>query len=325
VVRGLNDSTQQLIQLQRKIAAFRQVQHDTTSELFTVSSALLSADARTLENAVRQLNQFGYDLDRLAFVAKAEANRLDEAQADHRRFAELVTRAVALIRDGRSGEARDLDRVQLQPLAERLERSTDAMVNQAESDMLDAIQASERHMSLPVDRGRFAIAGVVLALVLGYAVSWSVVGPVIDRLLHAIMPAQAVAELEATGRVQPRRFEGVAVFYADIVGFTAYCDSHPPEEAVANLQLLVERFEELASRHGLEKIKIVGDAVLQRETCWCRMPIRSWRASGWASTSRRRRGPIRRTGRSAPGSISGRWSPASSGTATSVTICGVTR
>jgi class 3 adenylate cyclase len=103
---------------------------------------------------------------------------------------------------------------------------------------------------------------VVLALVLGYAISWSLVGPVINRLLHAIMPAPAVAELEATNRVQPRRFDNVAVFYSDIVGFTAYCDVHPPEEVVSNLQLLVEAFEDLASRHRLEKIKTVGDAVL---------------------------------------------------------------
>jgi CheY-like chemotaxis protein len=64
-----------------------------------------------------------------------------------------------------------------------------------------------------------------------------------DRLLHAILPAAAVAELEATDRVQPRRFDSVAVFFADIVGFTTYCDRHPPEEVVANLQLLVESFE----------------------------------------------------------------------------------
>jgi adenylate cyclase len=83
-----------------------------------------------------------------------------------------------------------------------------------------------------------------------------------DRLLHAILPAAAVMELETTDRVQPRRFDGVAVFFADIIGFTAYCDEHPPEDVVANLQLLVEAFEELAARHGMEKIKTVGDAVL---------------------------------------------------------------
>jgi adenylate cyclase len=36
-------------------------------------------------------------------------------------------------------------------------------------------------------------------------------------------------------RVVPRRYEEVVVLFADIVGFTSYCDTHPPEEVVANL------------------------------------------------------------------------------------------
>ena len=263
VVAGLNDATRELIQFQRKIAAFRQVQHDTTSALLSVSSALLLEDPRTLENAVRQLDQFGYDLDRVAFVAREEAGLLEQLQAEHRRFSDLVKAAVALVRDGRREQARELERTQLQPVAERLERLASEMVNKAESDVLDATQASERAYEISrLVVVAFVVAGVVLALVLGYAASWSVVGPVIDRLLHAIMPASAVAELEASGRVVPRRFDRVAVFYADIVGFTGYCDTHPPEEAVANLQLLVEALEELAGQRGLEKIKTVGDAII---------------------------------------------------------------
>jgi class 3 adenylate cyclase len=83
-----------------------------------------------------------------------------------------------------------------------------------------------------------------------------------DRLLHAILPATAVAELAATERVTPRRYEEVAVLFADIVGFTAYCDARPPEMVVERLQLLVEAFEKLSARHGMEKIKTVGDALM---------------------------------------------------------------
>jgi len=83
-----------------------------------------------------------------------------------------------------------------------------------------------------------------------------------DRLLHAILPATAVTELEATDQVVPRRFDGVAVLFGDIVGFTAYCEEHPPEEVVSNLQLLVEAFEDFSARQGMEKIKTIGDAML---------------------------------------------------------------
>lgn len=81
-------------------------------------------------------------------------------------------------------------------------------------------------------------------------------------LLHAILPASAVAELESSQSVTPRRHENVAVLFADVVGFTAFCEAHPPEEIVANLHLFTSAFEDLAARHDLEKIKTVGDAVM---------------------------------------------------------------
>ncbi|MCP4305518.1 MAG: response regulator, partial [bacterium] len=60
-----------------------------------------------------------------------------------------------------------------------------------------------------------------------------------DDLLHATLPAAAVHELKATSAVRPRRFEDVAVLFCDVVGFTRYCDEHPPEEVVSHLQTLV--------------------------------------------------------------------------------------
>lgn len=83
-----------------------------------------------------------------------------------------------------------------------------------------------------------------------------------DDLLHATLPAAAVHELKATNAVQPRRFEDVAVLFCDVVGFTSYCDKHAPEEVVSHLQDLVSEFEVIAAKHGLEKIKTVGDAFM---------------------------------------------------------------
>ena len=37
VLSGVNDQTNELIKLQRKIAAYRQVQHDTTNQLYSIS------------------------------------------------------------------------------------------------------------------------------------------------------------------------------------------------------------------------------------------------------------------------------------------------
>jgi class 3 adenylate cyclase len=84
----------------------------------------------------------------------------------------------------------------------------------------------------------------------------------VDSLLHVIMPHEVVGELEATGSVRPRRYERVAVLFADIVGFTPYCDAHPPEDVVHGLRRLVERFEQTAMECRVQKIKTIGDAFM---------------------------------------------------------------
>jgi CHASE3 domain sensor protein len=59
VLSGVNRQTEDLIRLQRKIAAYRQVQHDTTGQLYGVVSALLSPNEQVLQGTLRQLTQFG--------------------------------------------------------------------------------------------------------------------------------------------------------------------------------------------------------------------------------------------------------------------------
>lgn len=83
-----------------------------------------------------------------------------------------------------------------------------------------------------------------------------------DELLHAILPVSAVGELMTTGSVKPRLFDDVAVLFIDLVGFTAWCHAHSPEEIVAEVQRLAEAFEVVTHRHGMEKIKTIGDAFM---------------------------------------------------------------
>jgi len=183
----VHQRAEELIKLQRKIEAYRQVQHDTTTQLYSVASALISADERTLSSTLRQLNQFGYDVDRLQFVAKDEVELLGRFRQDYDRFIEIGTRVVDMIRSGRAAEARDLQAAQAAPLADRLERLTNQLVNKAEADMVAGIEASTQAYS----NARFvvvALASIALALGLGYAISWSLIGPVkqvearLDRL-----------------------------------------------------------------------------------------------------------------------------------------------
>ena len=135
---GVNRRAEDLVKLQRKIAAYRQLQHDTTSQLYSVASALAVSEERTLEATLRQLNQFGYDLDRLQFIAKDEVELLGQVREDYEKFIGVVTRVIDQIRHGKVVEGRDLQLKEAGPLADRLERVTNQLVNKAEADMVAA-------------------------------------------------------------------------------------------------------------------------------------------------------------------------------------------
>jgi signal transduction histidine kinase/CheY-like chemotaxis protein len=181
VLSRVNHRTDELIKLQRQIEAYRQVQHDTTSQLYSVSSALLSSDDLTLSSTLRQLSLFGYGVDRLQFVAKDEVQLLDLFRQDYDRFTKVVTDVVELIRAGRVTEARELQLAQIAPLADRLERITNQLVNRAEANMVTGIEASDQ--AYATSRWivvAFALGSIVLALILGYAMSLSLIGPVTE-------------------------------------------------------------------------------------------------------------------------------------------------
>ena len=83
-----------------------------------------------------------------------------------------------------------------------------------------------------------------------------------DTLLHALLPKKAADEIRSIGTVIPRRYENVAVLFCDVTNFTAYCDKHEPEEVVSRLDALFVIFERITAKHGLEKIKTIGDGFM---------------------------------------------------------------
>ena len=104
VLGEANRRAEELVQLHRKTAAYRQLQHDTTAQLYSVASIfslpLEQIDARMIEAALRQLKQFGYDLDRLQYVAKDEVELLGRIQEEYNRFIQVMSEAITMIAAG---------------------------------------------------------------------------------------------------------------------------------------------------------------------------------------------------------------------------------
>jgi signal transduction histidine kinase len=203
VLSNSHDRAEDLVNLQRKIAAYRQLQHDTTAQLYSVASALLTRDERTLDATLRQLNQFGYDLDRLQFIAKDEVELLGEVRKDYDRFIQVVTQVVELIRAGKIEAGNQLQHAQAHPLAERLERLMNQLVNRAEAEMVASIETSEdSYLQSRRTVIALAIGSIALALMLGYGISWSVVGPVqqMDARLERIAAGDFFQRIDVPNR-----------------------------------------------------------------------------------------------------------------------------
>jgi class 3 adenylate cyclase len=83
-----------------------------------------------------------------------------------------------------------------------------------------------------------------------------------DRLLHTMLPASIADRLRDEPRVIADAFPDATVVFSDIVGFTPIGSDMAPVDLVTVLNELFGRFDELAARHGLEKIKTIGDGYM---------------------------------------------------------------
>ena len=148
-------------------------------QLYGVSTALLQQDNENLEMVLRQINQFGYDLDRLQYLSKLEIELLRRVRSEYDVFVDSVTRQVELIRGGDVKGGRRIQVEKVMPQASRLERLTSELVNKAEVEMVNSAEASAAlyKQSQYIVVG-FALSSILLALLLGYAISGSIIAPV---------------------------------------------------------------------------------------------------------------------------------------------------
>ena len=83
-----------------------------------------------------------------------------------------------------------------------------------------------------------------------------------DGLLLNILPAEVAETLKVDRRRIARHYEQVSVLFADVVDFTPLAESLPPAGVVDLLDELFTEFDDLVERHGVEKIKTIGDAYM---------------------------------------------------------------
>jgi len=83
-----------------------------------------------------------------------------------------------------------------------------------------------------------------------------------EKLLLNILPEDTAKELKLNGKVKAQKYESVTVFFSDFKGFTSYSEKLSPEALVKTVSFYFSKFDEIIYKHGLEKIKTIGDAYM---------------------------------------------------------------
>jgi len=83
-----------------------------------------------------------------------------------------------------------------------------------------------------------------------------------EQLLLSVFPAAIAKRLQRGEKNIAEDLSNVAVLFADLTGFAKLSSTLSAYESVSILNDLISTFDEAAERHGMEKIKTIGDSYL---------------------------------------------------------------
>jgi PAS domain S-box-containing protein len=82
------------------------------------------------------------------------------------------------------------------------------------------------------------------------------------ELLCRILPVPVVRELEETGKSRALLKRRTSIAFLDFVSFSRYAKQHTPVSVVGALEDLFGAFDVIVRKHGLEKLKTIGDSYM---------------------------------------------------------------
>jgi len=83
-----------------------------------------------------------------------------------------------------------------------------------------------------------------------------------DELVEAVLPVPIADRLKLGERRIAEHYDAATVVFADVVGFTPLTARLDADSLVELLDRLFRRFDAVVDRHGIEKIKTIGDSYM---------------------------------------------------------------
>jgi class 3 adenylate cyclase len=83
-----------------------------------------------------------------------------------------------------------------------------------------------------------------------------------DELLLNILPHSIAEELKSKGNAESKLIDEVTVLFTDFKGFTELSQQFTPQELVAEINECFSAFDQIMTKHQVEKIKTIGDSYM---------------------------------------------------------------
>jgi guanylate cyclase len=83
-----------------------------------------------------------------------------------------------------------------------------------------------------------------------------------EALLLRVLPRPIAERLKGSHETIADQFVAASIVFADVVDFTPFAQRLPPDEVVDFLEHLFSQFDALVERHGIEKVKTIGDCYM---------------------------------------------------------------
>ena len=203
VIGRMNERVGEFSNLQQKVDRAQQMLYAVTAQSHYRAMALLTGDDSYNGQIATAKATFGSLLDQMQAADPADADFYRDLRATNESFAASSARALALYEAGDIPGATRLHLAEEHPASHTLEAGMRTLISEAEGQMVAARTAfeSDRNLLTAIVLA-FSATSVVVALLLGFFLSWSIILPVrkMQRALAGITMGDFTERVHAPNR-----------------------------------------------------------------------------------------------------------------------------
>ena len=227
----------------KRVDSSRQVEHALAMQMNFTAMALLLKDETTIGKILRENNRFNSTLAQIDQAAPSEErNLIQRIRAAQDEALTSVADIANLLRDGKPDEAMKLQLASGYPLYERIEGLVGNLVKTEEHRMeslRESVTRADRRAMVLV--GAFVGTSILLALALGFVISWSLILPV--REAGGFLSAVSKGEFGATISVPNRDEFGALADHMNRMSVALHQLDADQRQAARQLRALNEQLE----------------------------------------------------------------------------------